>query len=157
MVLPQPGPRYVALLDLLRTAETVWNASRALFDRWGLGPSQFNVLDLLHGSAGGRTQTELSRELLMHRSNVTGLVDRMVERGWVVRRADPADRRVHHVHLTPAGERLVREILPHYYLAAEEVWGGFPVQQLPALRRAMERLRHNAEALASRHRGPAGS
>ena len=68
--------RYRALLQLLRTSDTVWNASRLFFARWDLGPSQFNVLNLLHGVAG-LSQTELSRELIMHRSNVTGLVDRL--------------------------------------------------------------------------------
>src|SRR5439155_27087571 len=37
-----PGPRYRALLQLLRTAETLWNSSRLFFVRWELSPSQFN-------------------------------------------------------------------------------------------------------------------
>jgi hypothetical protein len=44
-----PGPRYPALLQLLRTAENLWNASRLFFGRWDLSPSQFNVLNLLSG------------------------------------------------------------------------------------------------------------
>src|SRR6266496_1133102 len=43
-----PGPRYQALLQLLRTAEALWNASRNFFARWDLSPSQFNVLNLLY-------------------------------------------------------------------------------------------------------------
>src|SRR5438874_74225 len=39
---PSPGPRYQALLQLLRTAEALWNASRNFFARWDLSPSQFN-------------------------------------------------------------------------------------------------------------------
>jgi MarR family transcriptional regulator, 2-MHQ and catechol-resistance regulon repressor len=152
----RPGPRYVALLELLRTAETVWHASRTLFARWDLGPSQFNVLNLLYGVPEGRAQSELSRELLMHRSNLTGLVDRLAARDWVRRQALPGDRRVHRVVLTPSGEALVREVLPHYYRAAEEVWGGFPLRELPRLRQALERLRRNAAALGER-RVPAGT
>ena len=41
------GPRYQALIELLRTAENLWNASRVFFARWELSPSQFNVLNLL--------------------------------------------------------------------------------------------------------------
>jgi DNA-binding MarR family transcriptional regulator len=121
---PVPGPRHAALIQLLRTADTLWHASRALFAGWGLSPSQFNVLNLLHLAGSGLTQTELSRELLMHRSNLTGLVDQLEARGLVARRDRPGDRRAYRIMLKPAGDRLVREILPVYYRAAEEVWGG---------------------------------
>src|SRR5919197_4265703 len=97
-----PGPRYQALLQLLRTAEALWNASRLFFARWDLGPSQFNVLHLLYGQPEGCTQVELSRWLIMHRSNVTGLVDRLEARGLVRRRDNTNDRRAYRVVLTPA-------------------------------------------------------
>jgi hypothetical protein len=37
-------PRYLALIQLLRTSETIVNASRSFFARWDLTPGQFNVL-----------------------------------------------------------------------------------------------------------------
>src|ERR1035438_1816121 len=70
-------PGYQALMELLRTADTLWNASRVFFERWDLSPSQFNVLNLLHLNPEGLSQTDLSRQLIMHRSNLTGLVDRL--------------------------------------------------------------------------------
>jgi len=118
-----PGPRYEALLELLRAAEALWNASRVFFARWDLSPSQFNVLNLLYDQPGGCTQVELSRRLIMHRSNITGLVDRLEERGLVRRQDNPADRRAFNVVLTPAGAKLIRQVLPSYHNAAEKVWG----------------------------------
>ena len=58
-----PGPRYQALLQLLRAAEAVWNASRVFFGQWELSPSQFNVLNLLRDWPAGVSQIELSRQL----------------------------------------------------------------------------------------------
>jgi DNA-binding MarR family transcriptional regulator len=147
-LLPVPGPRYEALLQLLHTAETLWNASRAFFTRWDLSPSQFNVLNLLCEEPAGCSQTELSRRLIMHRSNVTGLVDRLEKRGLVVRRANPADRRAWFVLLAPPGRRLLNEILPVYYAAAEQVWGDVPVRRARALADDLERLSRNAHAIA---------
>src|SRR5512140_1215944 len=115
-------PGYRALMELLRTADTVWNASRVFFDRWDLSPSQFNVLNLLHLNPGGLSQTDLSRQLIMHRSNLTGLVDRLEKRGLVARREVAADRRAYSVVLTAAGSRLLCEILPQYYQDAARVW-----------------------------------
>ena len=114
-------PGYRALMELLRTADTVWNASRVFFERWDLSPSQFNVLNLLRFNPAGLSQTDLSRQLIMHRSNVTGLVDRLEKRGLVARREVAADRRAYSVVLTAAGARLLGDILPQYYQDAAEL------------------------------------
>src|SRR5688572_8662415 len=138
--LTAPGPRYRALLDLLHTTETVWEASRRFFARWQLSPSQFNILNLLSENRAGHTQIELSRRLIMHRSNITGLVDRLESRGLVQRRAVAGDRRAYRVVLSPAGRKLLRQILPHYYRAAEDLWGSVPgttAEQVVRERRAL--------------------
>ena len=140
------SPRYEALLQLLRTAETVWNASRAFFAKWDLSPSQFNVINVLRNHPGGRTQIELSRLLIMHRSNITGLVDRLEERKLVKRKDSATDRRAYLVTLTPAAQALLEEILPQYYHAAETIWGSFPVRRTEQLADDLARLAANVEA-----------
>lgn len=148
--MPHPGARYEALIQLLRTAENLWNASRTFFVRWDLSPSQFNILNLLRGLPAGCTQVELSRDLIMHRSNVTGLVDRLEARGLVQRCEDPHDRRVYRVVLTADGSRLLQEILPQYFRAAEEVWGKLPLKHIKELVRDLEQVSANADAIAQR-------
>ncbi len=143
-----PGPRYQALIELLRTSETLWNVSRTFFARWKLSPSQFNVLNLLHEQPGGSSQTELSRQLIMHRSNMTGLVDRLEARGLLRRQNDPRDRRAFNVVLTPAGRKLIREIQPHYYQAAETVWAGTPLEHSERLVSELVAVRANALRIA---------
>lgn len=136
-------------MQLLRTAETIWNASRGLFARWNLSPSQFNVLNLLHDQPEGLTQIELSRQLLMHRSNLTGLVDRLEERSLLARRDTPGDRRAYRVVLTAEGRKLMTKILPHYYQASEEVWGGLPVKQANDLVGRLAEVAAHAERMAA--------
>ena len=142
-------PKYAALLQLLRTAETLWNSSRVFFARWDISPSQFNVLNLLHGKPTGSSQIELSRDLIMHRSNVTGLVDRLQARGLVERRDDARDRRVYRVALTAEGAKLLESILPHYYKAAEEVWGELSISRTKELLTDLNQICVNAERIAS--------
>ena len=110
----QSESRYEALLELLKTAESLWNASRVFFAKWDLSPSQFNVLNLLHLQPDGCSQVELSRQLIMHRSNVTGLVDRLEDRGLVKRTSLPSDRRSINVRAD------------YEY----QTWAGFPIQNL---------------------------
>ena len=140
-----PGPHYEALLQLLRTSETLWNASRLFFTRWDLSPSQFNLLNLLTDAPDGLTQVELSRSLIMHRSNVTGLADRLEERGLITRKDNPNDRRSYRVVLTAAGRKLMQKVLPEYYVAAEKIWGEFPLNRTKQLVADLERLSASVE------------
>jgi DNA-binding MarR family transcriptional regulator len=144
------SPRYRVLIQLLRTAESLWNSSRAFFARWELSPSQFNVLNLLHGEPEGLSQTELSRELLMHRSNLTGLIDRLERRGLVTRGKRPGDRRSHQVRLTAEGMELLRRVLPPYHRAAEQVWAGVPDRRARQLKSELEQVCARAEALGTK-------
>ena len=143
-----PGPRYQALIQLLRTAEELWNASRVFFARWDLSPSQFNLLNVLSDFPDGCTQSELSRQLIMHRSNVTGLVDRLEERCLVTRKENATDRRAWLVVLTPAARKLLAEIYPHYYAAAEKVWGKLPAVRSEKLLSELAVISDNATRAA---------
>jgi len=146
----EASPRYEALIELLRTADTVWNASRVFFGRWELGPSQFNVLNLLHLNPGGLSQTDLSRQLIMHRSNLTGLVDRLEQRGLVERKEVAADRRAYRVVLTAAGVRLLREILPRYYEEAARVWDRLPAKRATELMADLRQVARNVQQIAAK-------
>jgi DNA-binding MarR family transcriptional regulator len=65
---------------------------------------------VLRGLAEPSPMRELARELHLDASNLTGLVDRLEQRGLVRRAADPQDRRVRQVALTEAGMRLRHEL-----------------------------------------------
>jgi DNA-binding MarR family transcriptional regulator len=141
-------PGYRALMELLRTADTVWNASRVFFERWGLSPSQFNVLNLLRLNPAGLSQTDLSRQLIMHRSNLTGLVDRLEQKGLVARREVAADRRAYSVVLSAAGTKLLEDILPQYYEDAAQVWGHLSARRAEALIADLQKAAQNAQDIA---------
>jgi DNA-binding MarR family transcriptional regulator len=144
----EADPRYQALLTLLSAADTVWGASRRFFERWQLGPSQFNILNLLQGNPAGLSQTDLGRRLVMHRSNVTGLIDRLERRGLVERQSAAGDRRAYCVVLTSAGASLLREILPRYYEGAIRVWDHLPAKRATVLIADLRRAAQNAERIA---------
>lgn len=145
----EAGPRYQALLQLLRTSETLWNSSRMFFAQWDISPSQFNIVNVLKDKPDGLTQVELSRLLIMHRSNVTGLVDRLEERKLIQRKDNPNDRRAYRVVLTPAGRKLVEKILPAYFKAAEAIWGDIPVKKTKELVEGLEQLSANVEKFSA--------
>ena len=72
----------------------------------GLTTSQFAVLFVLSQS-DGQPISEIAKRLAMGRSSLTGLVDRMVERGLVARIASPRDGRVTNIHLEESGAQIL--------------------------------------------------
>src|SRR3954463_8043349 len=80
----------------------------AMAQEFDLAPQQMNALRML--GAGPRKMSELAQALFCDNSNVTGIVDRLEERGLVPREAAEGDRRVKLLVLTKEGERMRVEI-----------------------------------------------
>ncbi|TFH55423.1 MAG: MarR family transcriptional regulator, partial [Gemmatimonadales bacterium] len=100
-----------ALLSILVTGDLLKKESTRLFAPLGITGAQFNVLILLHAQTedGTMSQSDLGRLLTVHRSNVTGLVDRLEKLGLVRRLNDDDDRRVNRVALSEPGRETVRK------------------------------------------------
>ena len=78
------------------------DGDRRVLGSFGLSASQYAVLLLLDRADGWRL-TDLSERLLLDKSTVTRLVDRLEQAGLVRRIPDRADRRVQRVLLTDPG------------------------------------------------------
>lgn len=78
----------------------------------GLAPQQHQALLAIKGfpNAADVTVGELAERLAIHPHSATGLVDRLVASGHLIRRADPIDRRRIVVSLTSTGEDLLRSL-----------------------------------------------
>jgi DNA-binding MarR family transcriptional regulator len=72
----------------------------------GLTPVQAQVLAAL-ADTEGLSMRDLGERLCCVDSNVTAIVGRMVEAGWVERHPDPQDARVRRVRITPQGRGLL--------------------------------------------------
>jgi DNA-binding MarR family transcriptional regulator len=83
----------------------------AIAHELGLAPQQAGALSAL---AGPVPMGNLAEALHCDSSNVTGIVDRLEERGLVRREPAEGDRRVKLVVLTDEGERLRREIVSRF-------------------------------------------
>ena len=85
----------------------------------GLTPPQFDIIATL-GNTPGMTATELGDKTLITKGTLTGVVDRLADRGWVERVAHGSDRRCQIVRLTKSGEALFAKVFPAHmvHLAA---------------------------------------
>jgi len=68
-----------------------------------------------------RTQAALAQAINADKSRIIGVLDELQERGLIRRQPDEADRRVHLLSLTPAGDRLRRSVEAGIRRREEEV------------------------------------
>lgn len=108
----------------MATADAFLRESQRLFRPHGLTAAQYNLLNVVAESEEGLSQRALGDRLVVDRSNITGLIDRMETAGWVRRRNHPVDRRSYLVELTPGGRKLWREVTPRYLAVISQVTAG---------------------------------
>ena len=80
-------------------------------EKLGLTSPQFYVLATI-GYAGQLPFSEIGEKMMVTVSNLTGIVDRLEEKGLVTRERDAHDRRVIRVRLTEKGSKLYKNTIP---------------------------------------------
>ncbi|MBS0633591.1 MAG: MarR family transcriptional regulator [Verrucomicrobia bacterium] len=129
---------------VLAASAALLRESERLLRPHGLTAAQFNVLRILADEPEGLSQRALGDRLVVDRSSMTGLLDRM-ERAGMVRRTDhPEDRRVYQVRLTPAGRTLWEKAEPHYVAAVRQVTAGLGAKRRVECLATLRTLEANA-------------
>ncbi len=91
-------------LRLLRTTRRIEHVLRdRLRTEFDTTLPRFDVMAALYRVPEGMIMSDLSRFLMVSNGNVTGIVDRLVDDGLVIRALREGDRRTSSVRLTDAG------------------------------------------------------
>jgi len=140
----------VLVFNLLRTQSCLGLLIDADLRRERLTAAQFNALLVLRaGGREGLLMGEIGERLVVTKSNVTGLVDRL-ERQGLVARGEHRDRRATVVRLTDAGADLLERALPRYAKLLAELTGCLTDREKRTLIRLHAKLRRE---LRRRRRG----
>ena len=110
-------------------------------DRLDLTAPQFYVLATI-GYAGGMPFSNIGEKMMVTVSNLTGIVDRLEEKGLVVRERDSRDRRVVRVMLTDKGGKLYKNTIPLFEKSISEVFSPLGKPQQKELASLLRRLIH---------------
>lgn len=125
--------------NLRRLFKAIQEYSKAILRQTGLSAPQVWVLNVLDG-APGLSLNELSERLFAHPSTVSGIIDRLEERGVVRRERDPDDGRGVRLSLTPRGQRMVTGSPPPVQVGLRSALERMPAAQLRQLRRSLDHL-----------------
>ena len=140
-------PAIELVVNTVSASNALIRASRRVFRPFGLSEAQFNVLQVLQDADDQLSQRELSDILIVDRSNITGLIDRMEKAAWVKRQPAPGDRRAYRVALTPDGRRLWRQANAAYVQAIARVTVNLTPAQIKAVSRVLPVMERSAHAL----------
>lgn len=101
---------------------------------------RFDLMAQLDREPNGLRLSELSKRMMVTNGNLTGLVERLIEEGYVRRVDDPTDGRASVVRLTRAGADIFKKLA-----AAHEAWLATLFNELNP--EAAERLMQDLAAL----------
>ena len=91
-------------LNLWRTYDCLKGAEDQVMVRFGVSAQQYNLLRILKATYPESVPTlKLGRRLISRSPDITRMLDRLEENGWIQRERLPTNRRVVQVGLTAAG------------------------------------------------------
>ena len=134
----RPDVSVRAWLRLARVFQKVEQASLDDIRHEGLSMGQFDVLAQV-GAAEGSTQQQVADALLVTKSNVCQLLDRMERAGLVERRQHG---RTNHLYLTPEGRRLYDRVIPSHERRLAELFSALSLDEQAELLALLRKLDH---------------
>lgn len=117
---------------------------------------RFDVMAALSRKRDGLRMSDLSAELKVSNGNVTGIVDRLVEDGLVVRVPVDHDRRAMIVRLTARGHETFGLLAAEHEAWIDGLLGGIAPAEAAELGRALDRVSAEAAAHMQQARKPEG-
>ena len=100
-----------AYLALLRTADALQTQVECWLKEFGLTGTQYNALRILRGAGKeGLPCSEIGERMITHDPDITRLLNRLEQRGFVKRVRAKCDRRVICGMITPVGLKLLSKI-----------------------------------------------
>ncbi|KKI93920.1 transcriptional regulator [Bacillus sp. SA1-12] len=108
---------FIVLSRAHRALNDVVNKHISTFN---LNPTEFAVLELLYHK-GDQPLQQIGGKILLASGSITYVVDKLEQKGLLVRKACPKDRRVTHAQITDKGKQLIEEIFPPHQERINEI------------------------------------
>ncbi|MEQ8392080.1 MAG: MarR family transcriptional regulator [Thalassospira sp.] len=139
--------RLRAWLQILKVSRKVEGELREKMRlEFGSTLPRFDVLAALYRERDGMRMSELSKSLMVSNGNVTGIVDRLVAEGLIVRVPVENDRRASIVRLTSDGEKDFAERALVHESWVSDLFSDLSSGDADALIRILRTISHHNEA-----------
>jgi DNA-binding MarR family transcriptional regulator len=131
---------------LLRATRLVESETRERFkSKFNVTLPRFDVMAALYRKPDGMLMSEISRFLLVSNGNVTGIVDRLAQDGFIVRSQRNGDRRTSFVRLTAKGHAAFVDMATAHERWINELLGGVKARDAEQLSAKLKSFRSDWE------------
>lgn len=140
------GERYLKSVRLL--AECMQGFERFSGEsvrQHGLTHAQFDIIATL-GNTPGMSYKELGERTLITKGTLTGVIERLEQKGLVLRERSNDDKRSFFVRLTAAGDRVFCEVFPQVVAHGKQLFATYSEAEFDALDSALRTLRERIAA-----------
>jgi DNA-binding MarR family transcriptional regulator len=108
--------------------------------RSGLTHAQFDIIATL-GNTSGMSYKELGDKTLITKGTLTGVIERLEQKGLVERQRNDCDKRSFFVRLTPEGERTFCTVFPEVIAQGGKVFADFSDNDFARLEKTLSELK----------------
>lgn len=134
-----------AHLNLVRTAELLWQGISDTLKPAELTPTQYNALRILRGAEPeGATCSQISERMVTKDSDITRLLDRLEARQLIMRERNEQDRRIIVTRITQEGLRLLADLEKPIAEYHRRMFGHLGEKRLATLNKLLEDVRDPA-------------
>jgi len=134
------------LLNIYFTATCIKKHAVEFLRPFGLTDVQLNLMLLLKHQVKegkGLSQARLSDMMLVNRANITSLIDRMEQKGFVRRTAAEDDRRYNIIMLNAKGKKLIEKVEPLYAKEVTKTMAVLNEAEQTKIMKMLEKIRTN--------------
>jgi len=133
-------PFLPTMWELVRAYQAFSNYSAQHVRQLGLTPPQFDVIATL-GNTNGLTMNRLGERTLVTKGTLTGIIDRLEEKGLVRREVPKDNRRSFLIVLTAEGEKVFAEVFPAHVAHLKKKISKLTDQELTEVHAALTKVR----------------
>ncbi len=135
-----------AVTVILRAAQSIQEVIRKDAASHGLNTTEFSVLELLYHNGEQPTQM-IGKKVLISSGSITYVVDKLVNKEYVSRRACANDRRVTYAALTTSGTDLMDEIFPKHAELMTKAFDQLEADEIDETIELLKRIGYRAKDL----------
>lgn len=128
-----------AFIGLNRTVDCLEQIVRTDVQRYGLNVTEFAVMELLYNK-GDQPIQRIGHRVLIASSSITYVVDKLEEKGFVIRIRNEQDKRVTNASLTDKGHALMDDIFPEHTVTLTSSFSVLTDEEMTTLKQALKKI-----------------
>ena len=130
-----------AYVSLVRTGTALLQElDRCIVHSFDMPQAAATALAVVEGAKGPLTPSQISERVLVASATMTATLDLLENRGWVVRRPNPDDRRSVLVEVTEEGRAAADRLLPGIRVVEREVMSALTPRERQQLLRLLDKV-----------------